>query len=75
MTIILFNVVIAAMLKPLSEMKRFIMLKVVGTRNWRPEKSVVKEISYLYRGVGQQGDLCDPEDKAGGAYSAYGAGC
>lgn len=47
LSVILLNVVIAAMLKPLSEMKRFIKEKVVGIQNCRAEKSEVKEISYL----------------------------
>lgn len=46
-SIILLNVVIATMLRPLSEMKRFIKEKVVGLQNCRQEKSEVKEISYL----------------------------
>lgn len=47
LSVILLNIVISIMLKPLSEMKRFIKEKVVGTKNCRTEKSEVKEISYL----------------------------
>lgn len=47
LSVILLNIVIAAMLKPMSEMKRFIREKVVGRQNCRVEKSEVKEISYL----------------------------
>ena len=46
-SIILLNFIIGVMLKPLSEMKRFIKEEVVGTHNCRNEKSEVKEISYL----------------------------
>ncbi|MBQ5675830.1 MAG: hypothetical protein IIV45_12275, partial [Lachnospiraceae bacterium] len=46
-SIILLNFIIGMMLKPLSEMKRFIKEEVVGTHNCRNEKSEVKEISYL----------------------------
>lgn len=47
LSVILLNIVIAAMLKPMSEMKRFIKEKVVGMQNCRAERSEVKEISYL----------------------------
>lgn len=47
LSVILLNIVIAAMLKPMSEMKRFIKEKVVGMQNCRTERSEVKEISYL----------------------------
>lgn len=47
LSVVLLNIVIAAMLKPMSEMKRFIKEKVVGMQNCRAERSEVKEISYL----------------------------
>ena len=46
-SIIVLNFVIAFMLKPLSELKRFVKEKVIGAQNCRIEKSEVKEISYL----------------------------
>lgn len=45
--IVLLNFVIAIMLKPLSELKKFIKEKVIGSRNCRHENNEVKEISYL----------------------------
>lgn len=47
LSVILLNIVIAAMLRPMSEMKRFIKEKVVGNQNCRVERSEVKEIGYL----------------------------
>lgn len=46
-SIVLLNIVISVMLKPLGEMKSFIKEKVIGLRNCREEKSEVKEIDYL----------------------------
>ena len=46
-SIILLNVVVSVMLKPLSELKRFIKEKVIGIQNCKYEKSEVKEIGYL----------------------------
>ena len=46
-SIVLLNVVVSVMLKPLSELKRFIKVKVIGEQNCRIEKSEVKEIGYL----------------------------
>lgn len=46
-SIIVLNVVISIMLKPLSEMKKFVKEKVIGNQNCKTEKSEVKEISYL----------------------------
>ena len=46
-SVILLNVVITVMLKPMSEMKHFIKDKVIGTKNCKHVKSEVKEISYL----------------------------
>lgn len=47
LSIILLNVVINMMLKPMAEMKRFVKEKVIGSKNCKEEKSEVKEISYL----------------------------
>ena len=46
-SIILLNIVVSVMLKPLGEMKRFIKEKVIGRHNCNTEKSEVKEIGYL----------------------------
>lgn len=46
-SIILLNVVVSVMLKPLGEMKKFIKEKVIGLHNCKAEKSEVKEIGYL----------------------------
>ena len=46
-SIILLNVVVSVMLKPLGEMKKFIKEKVIGLHNCKTEKSEVKEIGYL----------------------------
>lgn len=45
--IILLNIVVSKLLKPMSEMKAFIKNKVIGIKNCREEKEEVKEISYL----------------------------
>lgn len=47
LSIIVLNIVVSIMLKPLSELKRFVIEKVIGSQNCRAEKSEVKEISYL----------------------------
>lgn len=45
--IIVLNIVVSMMLKPLSELKKFVKEKVIGIRNCRQQKSEVKEIEYL----------------------------
>lgn len=45
--IIVLNIVVSIMLKPLSELKKFVKEKVIGNQNCKAEKSEVKEISYL----------------------------
>ena len=45
--IVLLNVVVNRLLKPMAEMKAFIKEKVIGSRNCATEKKEVKEISYL----------------------------
>lgn len=45
--IVVLNIVVAIMLKPLSELKKFVKEKVIGVSNCRQEKSEVKEIGYL----------------------------
>lgn len=47
LSVIVLNIVVSVMLKPLSELKRFVKEKVIGNQNCRAEKSEVKEISYL----------------------------
>ena len=47
LSIVILNIVISIMLKPLSELKKFVKEKVIGTQNCKIEKSEVKEISYL----------------------------
>ena len=47
LSIIVLNIVVSVMLKPLSELKKFVKEKVIGNQNCKPEKSEVKEISYL----------------------------
>lgn len=47
LSVIVLNVVVSVMLKPLSELKRFVKEKVIGSQHCRAEKSEVKEISYL----------------------------
>lgn len=45
--IILLNIVVNRLLKPMAEMKAFIKDKVIGAKNCIVEKKEVKEISYL----------------------------
>lgn len=45
--IILLNIVVSRLLKPMAEMKTFIKDKVIGANNCVTEKKEVKEISYL----------------------------
>lgn len=45
--IILLNIVVNRLLKPMAEMKAFIKDKVIGAKNCAVEKKEVKEISYL----------------------------
>lgn len=45
--IILLNMVVSRMLKPMAAMKSFIKEKVIGTKNCTEESNEVKEISYL----------------------------
>ncbi len=45
--IILLNIVVSRMLKPMGTMKSFIKEKVIGIKNCKEEKNEVKEISYL----------------------------
>ena len=47
LSVIVLNVVVSVMLKPLSELKKFVKEKVIGSQYCRTEKSEVKEISYL----------------------------
>ncbi|MBD5105941.1 MAG: methyl-accepting chemotaxis protein [Lachnospiraceae bacterium] len=47
LSIIVLNIVVSIMLKPLSELKKFVKEKVIGNQNCKAEKSEVKEISYL----------------------------
>ena len=47
LSIIVLNIVVSIMLKPLSELKKFVKEKVIGKQNCKAEKSEVKEISYL----------------------------
>lgn len=47
LSVVVLNVAVSAMLRPLSELKRFVKEKVIGSRHCRTEKSEVKEISYL----------------------------
>ena len=47
LSIVLLNVVINMMLKPMAEMKCFVKEKVIGSKNCKEEKTEVKEISYL----------------------------
>lgn len=46
-SIIVLNIVVSVMLRPLSELKKFVKEKVIGNQNCKTEKSEVKEISYL----------------------------
>lgn len=45
--IILLNIVVNRLLKPIAEMKTFIKDKVIGAKNCTAEKKEVREISYL----------------------------
>lgn len=45
--IILLNIVISRLLKPMAAMKAFIREKVIGTKNCTAEKKEVREIGYL----------------------------
>lgn len=47
LSIIVLNIVVSVMLKPLSELKKFVKEKVIGKQYCKTEKSEVKEISYL----------------------------
>lgn len=47
LSIIVLNIVVSVMLKPLSELKKFVKEKVIGNQYCKTEKSEVKEISYL----------------------------
>lgn len=47
--IMVLNLVVSVMLKPLSELKKFVKEKVIGTDNCKYEKSEVKEIGYLIK--------------------------
>lgn len=46
-SVIVLNVVVSIMLKPLSELKKFVKEKVIGSQNCKVEKNEVNEISYL----------------------------
>lgn len=45
--VILLNIVVNRMLRPMADMKTFIKEKVIGTKNCKAEKNEVKEIKYL----------------------------
>lgn len=45
--VILLNIVVSRMLKPMANMKTFIKEKVIGIKNCKVQKNEVKEISYL----------------------------
>ncbi len=47
LTLVVLNIVISKMLKPMANMKRFIKEKVIGTKNCAEQKTEVEEISYL----------------------------
>lgn len=47
LSIIVLNIVVSLLLKPLSELKKFVKEKVIGNQNCKTEKTEVKEISYL----------------------------
>lgn len=47
LSIVVLNIVVSLLLKPLSELKKFVKEKVIGNQNCRIEKEEVKEISYL----------------------------
>lgn len=46
-SVVVLNFVVSIMLKPLSELKKFVKEKIIGNQNCKAEKSEVKEISYL----------------------------
>ena len=46
-SVVVLNLVVSIMLKPLSELKKFVKEKVIGIQNCKTEKSEVREISYL----------------------------
>lgn len=52
--IILLNIVVSRLLKPMSEMKAFIKNKVIGNKNCRAETNEVREISYLIEELEQR---------------------
>lgn len=45
--VILLNIVVSRMLRPMAAMKTFIKEKIIGTKNCKVERSEVREISYL----------------------------
>lgn len=47
LSVVVLNFVVSIMLRPLSELKKFVKEKVIGSSNCRTEKLEVKEISYL----------------------------
>lgn len=47
--IVVLNFVVSVMLKPLTQLKRFVKEKVIGEANCQYEKSEVKEIGYLIK--------------------------
>lgn len=47
--LLVLNLVISVLLKPLSELKKFVKEKVIGVENCKEEKSEVKEIAYLIK--------------------------
>ncbi len=46
-SVIVLNIIVTLMLKPVGELKRFVKEKVIGIANCKSDKSEVKEISYL----------------------------
>ncbi|MCM1123113.1 MAG: methyl-accepting chemotaxis protein [Eubacterium sp.] len=47
LSILVLNIVVSIMLKPLGGLKRFVKEKVIGAQNCKTEKSEEKEIAYL----------------------------
>ncbi len=47
LSVVLLNIVINGLLRPMAQMKVFIKEKVIGAKNCKEEKKEVKEISYL----------------------------
>lgn len=45
--VVVLNIAVSVMLKPLGELKKFVKEKVIGSKNCKQEKSEVKEIGYL----------------------------